>query len=362
MIGFFKRTKHSKTLSLLSAYIDGQVTDAEAREVEGHLSRCEECCLEHESLRAIVDLVRDLPQLTIPRSFTLTEAPEQVRARPPIVWTTGIATSMAAILLVALLLGEVVGIFTQSRAIDNAAFIQQVVSAPEAAVVVEMQVIVEKEAVTESEAQVEVARAVQESAEVERTTVVEKQVVKAVAVEKEVEQEVVKESQPAIAMAAPAAATPESEEAPKEALSVTAAPQQATTPTPGSVATVSAGAKASDDEEPSEDTASIMDVTPESLPTQVSVASSTEEEASPVPEVARVVESEEAVPTPEQAAIAAVPTLETPDSGDVRDTLSESPEGLTLPLRQLQVAVGLLVAILVLATLWTVRRSGGPYR
>ena len=348
MIGFFKRTKHSKTLSLLSAYIDGQVTDAEAREVEGHLSRCEECCLEHESLRAIVDLVRDLPQLTIPRSFTLTEAPEQVRARPPLVWTTGIATSMAAILLVALLLGEVVGIFTQSRAIDNAAFIQQVVSAPEAAVVVEMQVIVEKEAVTESEAQVEVARAVQESAEVERTTVVEKQVVK--------------ESQPAIAMAAPAAATPESEEAPKEALSVTVAPQQATTPTPGSVATVSAGAKASADEEPSEDTASIRDVTPESLPTQVSVASSTEEEASPVPEVARVVESEEAVPTPEQAAIAAVPTLETPDSGDVRDTLSESPEGLTLPLRHLQVAVGLLVAILVLATLWTVRRSGGPYR
>ena len=87
MIGFLRRRKHNRLQELLSAYIDGEASNSEVIEVEEHLSGCDECRIELDSLRATVDLLRGLPQFDVPRSFVLTEAPTLVSQRPPIVWT-----------------------------------------------------------------------------------------------------------------------------------------------------------------------------------------------------------------------------------------------------------------------------------
>nr|ABZ09417.1 hypothetical protein ALOHA_HF4000APKG8C21ctg1g5 [uncultured marine microorganism HF4000_APKG8C21] len=100
--------------TLLSSYIDGEVSAPEATRLEKHLSECEECRRELETLTATVHLLRELPELEPPRSF----APESVPAPPEVargyVWVPRLATSLAAGLLVVLLLGDVSGVLSQS--------------------------------------------------------------------------------------------------------------------------------------------------------------------------------------------------------------------------------------------------------
>ena len=106
---------------MLSAYVDGQVSESEASRIEQHLGGCEEYRLELDSLRATVALLRDLPQLEVPRSFTLAEAPYSVRYTRPVVWGAGLATSLAALLLVALLMVDVLDIVSQTAVVDETA-------------------------------------------------------------------------------------------------------------------------------------------------------------------------------------------------------------------------------------------------
>ena len=116
VIGFFRRRKHNRLQELLSAYIDGEASNSEVTEVEEHLAGCGECRIELDSLRATVGLLRGLPQFDVPRSFVLTEAPAFVSQRPPpIVWTARLATSAAALLLFALLMGDAFGILSQTE-------------------------------------------------------------------------------------------------------------------------------------------------------------------------------------------------------------------------------------------------------
>lgn len=61
---------------LLSAYIDGLVTNEEKAEVEAAVSADPALAWELDTLRRTVELVRDLPHIPLPRSFVLTE--EQV--------------------------------------------------------------------------------------------------------------------------------------------------------------------------------------------------------------------------------------------------------------------------------------------
>jgi len=61
---------------LLSAYIDGLVTNEEKAEVEAAVAADPALAWELDTLRRTVALVRDLPQIPLPRSFVLTE--EQV--------------------------------------------------------------------------------------------------------------------------------------------------------------------------------------------------------------------------------------------------------------------------------------------
>ncbi len=115
VFGFWEKIKHRRLSVLLSSYIDGQVSASEAARVEGHLAQCEGCRVELESLRATVGLLSGLPELAVPRSFALTQVPASAPSELPrrLALTTRFATSVAALLFVALVLGDVLGVVTQ---------------------------------------------------------------------------------------------------------------------------------------------------------------------------------------------------------------------------------------------------------
>ena len=101
---------------LLSAYVDGEVTAEEASEVEELLASSEDARRELAELQATVDLVRELPELEPPRSFALDAAPKKRWTLWwPSVRTTGLATSVAAMLLVALVAAEMLNVLEQAR-------------------------------------------------------------------------------------------------------------------------------------------------------------------------------------------------------------------------------------------------------
>jgi hypothetical protein len=71
-------------LELISAFLDGEVSQAERARVEAHLETCEACHKELESLRYTVSLLQRLPVAPAPRTFYVTEAmlePEPRRDR-----------------------------------------------------------------------------------------------------------------------------------------------------------------------------------------------------------------------------------------------------------------------------------------
>ena len=197
VISFLSGRKHSRLRGLLSSYIDGQVSESETRQVESHLRACKECSLEIELLRATVGLIGDLPLLETLRPFTLTEVPAPVTRARTMVWTTRLATSAAAVLLVALLLGDSLGILAQSGVPQEgiAASAAPALAAPSAPVPVAAMA-APSEAVVESAAAEMSVRVVTES-----ETIVEEEELAPVA-----EAEIA----PVAAMAAPA---PESQEA-----------------------------------------------------------------------------------------------------------------------------------------------------
>ena len=123
MIGFLGIGTHSKLRALLSSYVDGEVSAAEARQVESHLAGCEACQRDLHTLRATVGLLSELPALDLPRSFQLQGAPAGVRPGVSYVWGPALATSMAAVLLTVLLLGDASGFLAQTgrTAIEAAA-------------------------------------------------------------------------------------------------------------------------------------------------------------------------------------------------------------------------------------------------
>ena len=115
------RIGHSRIRGLLSAYVDGEVIAADARRVEEHAAACSACRDELDSLTATVELVRGLPELELPRSFELTRLPEEEPRASFGVWAPRLATSVAGLLLVVLLAGDVTGALTQSGGSDEAA-------------------------------------------------------------------------------------------------------------------------------------------------------------------------------------------------------------------------------------------------
>ena len=95
MFGLGKGSHH-RIRESLSAYVDGEVTEAERLQVERHLETCADCRAEADSLRSLVGLLRRMPEIEPPRSFTLAEAPAPVRGMPALQWalrTTALSTA-----------------------------------------------------------------------------------------------------------------------------------------------------------------------------------------------------------------------------------------------------------------------------
>ena len=115
MVRLFGREDRRRE-QLLSAYVDGEVTAEEAREVEELLASSEDARRELAELQATVDLVRGLPELELPRSFALDAAPKKGWTLWwPSVRMTGLATSVATMLLVGLVAGDMLDVLEQAR-------------------------------------------------------------------------------------------------------------------------------------------------------------------------------------------------------------------------------------------------------
>ena len=115
MVRLFGREDRRRE-QLLSAYVDGEVTAEEAREVEELLASSGDARRELAELQATVDLVRGLPDLELPRSFALDAAPKKRWTLWwPTVRTTGLATSVATMLLVGLVAGDMLDVLVQTQ-------------------------------------------------------------------------------------------------------------------------------------------------------------------------------------------------------------------------------------------------------
>ena len=133
-MGFMRIGRHIRIRALLSSYVDGQLTTAEDRRVREHLSQCDACRREVESLTASVQLLRQLPELQVSRSFMLEAAPTPIRVTGPSAWPMGLATAAAAFLLAALLMGDVFDLLRQTGPVQMPAAEKMVDLAPAAAV------------------------------------------------------------------------------------------------------------------------------------------------------------------------------------------------------------------------------------
>ena len=277
VFGFIGIGRHRMLRTLLSSYIDGEVSAPEATRLEKHLSECDECRRELETLMATVHLLRELPELEPPRSF----APESVPAPPEVargyVWVPRLATSLAAGLLVVLLLGDVSGVLSQSD------------------------------------------KAVTATAELESAAA-------AVAAPATLPADVPTPA-PASAMAAAAPPPPEQ---PKEEVVVESEEEAEAVPAAAPVpAPAMAAAAAPPDEQPEKQTV-VEDAAPPVK--QGEAATPLRREPSPVPR---------------EAAIAA----EMPPGG------SGDGGGVALPLRQLELATGIVLVVLILVVVWAARRG-----
>ncbi len=341
MIGFLGIGKHHRVRGLLSAYIDGQVSETESRRVEKHLDLCDECRLELDTLRSTVDLLNRLPDLAVPRSFALSEAPAPVVFSPPFASAARLFAPVAAAVLVMLVVGDALGLVSQGGLGEQPASLTAesrvaVSGGAEPAPVAEMAA--EVETITEVEVQKEVAVAVEKTVEVETTMEVE--VVKEVAVEKavevvretEVQKEVpivvekaievegiaeveVQKEVPVAAVEAVAVAEPEEadeaveEPGPRRSADAPAASRELPPPA----------------EEPAEAKEPVVVAVQEVGPTAAVVAESVEQMAAEPP--------------------------------DASESVEES-DGLGLPLWQIEVAVGGLLAVLLAIAFRGWRRTG----
>ena len=121
--------------------------------MEGHLGLCGECRRELDTLRSTVDLLSRLPELAVRRSFALPEVPAPVASPSRFESFARLAAPVAAVLLVALVVGDALGVISQGGPGGPFAVTVSEDAAVEAEVVVERdvlkEVVVEKEVVKE---------------------------------------------------------------------------------------------------------------------------------------------------------------------------------------------------------------------
>ncbi len=115
---FWKRG-HLRYQALLSEYIDNRLNTADQSHLEEHLRGCAKCSKDLESLQATAGLLRDVPMVETPRSFKLQAAPTEKPGKPVLLWSVQASTVAAAMLLVALVAGDLAGAFDSDRALGE---------------------------------------------------------------------------------------------------------------------------------------------------------------------------------------------------------------------------------------------------
>lgn len=119
MMIFGRNHSHIK-VETLSEYLDGRLPGPAAARVDRQLTACASCRRDLEGLRSTVSLLRHLPEVTLPRSFTLAGPPvEQVAARPPLPlrvpqWVYAGAASATAVVLAILVSADASGLLAPS--------------------------------------------------------------------------------------------------------------------------------------------------------------------------------------------------------------------------------------------------------
>ena len=344
VIGFLRRRKHNRLQDLLSSYIDGEVSDSEVIEVEEHLAGCDECRIELDSLRATVGLLAGLPQFDAPRSFALAEAPTLVRQTPPIVWTTRFATSIAALLLVALLLGDTLGILSQTELARETTVASQAIAPAEA---------LQATPAASTPPGLPGLPGIPGQAEFSAPSAAIPASAPSQLASRE--SEATPLPQPTAVLSAPQAAP-----AP---VAAAMAPDTAPSETPPTERLAAAPSVAAEPSAPISETPALEMLTTaaDAAPTADDSRAITSDAA--VPEATVVLESEgekvaasrtgEGSATPE-------PAIQVPEEflvlGPVDLADEQESGGIALPLRQLEIGIGVLLAVLALATFWVARR------
>jgi hypothetical protein len=118
---------HNQVVELLSAYIDDEVTAEERTMVEQHLTMCSACVQNLATLRQAVALLKELPQIAVPRPFTLRQADVSParRVRMPwwrLSWAQGLLAGAAMLLCVAAVGGIL--IFNRSARLPQSVALQ----------------------------------------------------------------------------------------------------------------------------------------------------------------------------------------------------------------------------------------------
>ena len=355
MIGWLRGWRHAGLRRLLSTYVDGSASESERARVEAHLSGCEACRIEADSLRATIELLGALPKVAPSRSFALEREPWPLPRVSPLVWTARVAAPVAAVLLVAFVVGNAVGIIGDGDGLGFMDTTEEVIREVPVEKIVTQEVIKE----VPVERVVEVEKEVVRTVEVEVPVEVVKEVVKEVEVPGEtvvveVEKEVVREVIVEVAVEKEEQARADDEAAAPEAMARSAEPMQVatTTPAPAAAPLPTPAPAATPASEPSPTVAPTATAVP--TPTMAPTAT-----AVPTPTVAPTAT---AVPTP-----AAAPTATaTPTSTVVPASTAAPPadryddaEGPGLPLWRIGVPALLVLLAALGAGFWLDRRGSG---
>ena len=142
-MGIFNRHRHLRP-EILSEYLDGRLDQGHQELVARRLADCAACREELNTLQTTVSALRSLPDLPLPRSFTLPTAPSPdypanlIRKQDPLVmkmpaWAYGSAASLAGLALALMLSAEAAGLASPASFETTGQTTGQATAAPEAA-------------------------------------------------------------------------------------------------------------------------------------------------------------------------------------------------------------------------------------
>ena len=133
----FKRGHTHINQDTLSEYLDGRLSGTAAAKVDRGLTECASCRQELDTLSSTVSLLRQMPDLTLPRSFVMPGPPPAPMAvRPPVPlrmpqWVYSGAAATAALVFAVLVSADATGLLDPELAAQSEAAAEAVRAAPE---------------------------------------------------------------------------------------------------------------------------------------------------------------------------------------------------------------------------------------